>query len=96
MSVRGGRVSVRRLMIVRPAGLAELGEFALELGQRVPVPGHQHEHRELVAERGHAAFEDVAATIDDDAGQVVDQPRAVIADCGNRDELFHGFLRRAV
>ena len=84
------------LVIVRPEDFAELGEFALELGERVPVARHQQQHGELVAERRHAAFEDVAAAVDDDAGQVVDQPGAVVADGGNRDQLLHGCLRRRV
>ena len=49
--------------------------------------------RELVAERGHAAFADVAAAVDDDAGQVVDQAGAVVADGGNGDKLLHGVGR---
>ena len=75
---------------MRPDDFAELGEFALELGERVPVAGDEQQHRKLVAKRRHAAFEDVAPAVDHDTGQVEDQAGAVIADGANRDQLLHG------
>ena len=73
-----------------PRSFAQLLQLALELGERVPVAGHEQQHRELVAERGHAALEDVAAAFDHDAGQVENEARAVVADGADRDELLHG------
>jgi hypothetical protein len=62
----------------------------------VPVAAHEQQHGKLRAERGHAAFEDVATAFGDDPGQVVDETSAVITDGGNRDELLHGAFRRSV
>ena len=71
-------------------GFAQLVEFALELGQRVPVARDEQQHCKFIAERRHAAFEDVAAAFDHDAGQVVDQPGPVVANGADRDQLLHG------
>jgi len=56
----------------------------------VPVAGDQQQHRELVAEGRHPAFEHVAATVDHHARQVEHQSGAVVADGANRDQLLHG------
>ena len=79
-----------------PRCFAQLLQLALELGEGVPVAGHEQQHGELVAECGHAALEDVAAAFDHDAGQVENEARAVVADGADRDELLHGVPARRV
>ena len=54
-----------------------LFELALQLVERVPVSRNKHEHGELRAKRGHAAFLDVAVAGHDDFRDVLDDPGAI-------------------
>jgi hypothetical protein len=45
----------------------------------MPVAGYQHKHREFGAERGHAAFFDVAAAIEYDLGDILDDAGTIPA-----------------
>ena len=70
-------------------GLRELGEVGLDARDRVPVARDQHQHREIGAERRHAALADAAAAVRDDLREVVHEADAIVADGGDCDELFH-------
>jgi hypothetical protein len=68
--------------------------IGFQLRERVPVAGHQQQHREFVAERAHAAVEDVAGALEHDAREIVDQAGTVAAERGDDDEL-HRFLKQS-
>src|SRR5437763_906229 len=55
----------------------------------MPVARHEQQHRELGAEARHAALADVAARLADDAGELMNHPRAVAADRRNGQVLLH-------
>jgi hypothetical protein len=75
MSVRAALQMDAEIVALRQA--LELG---FELGERVPVAGHEQQHGELRPEVRHAAFTDIAAAFADDAGELVNHARAVAAD----------------
>ena len=66
----------------------ELVQRRFEFCRCVPVSRNKQKHRELGPQGGHSAFEDVAATLEDDMGQFVDDARPVTADSGNHDKLL--------
>ena len=70
------------------------GQTLFQLGQRVPVPGNHHQHCHLCANRAHAAFNDIAAAIEHDAGQFLDDAWGFIACSRYNDQLFHSLLRQ--
>ena len=53
------------------AVLAELIEALFEAVERVPLPGHEQQHREFGTQGRHAAFLDIAATRQNDLGQIL-------------------------
>jgi len=61
--------------------VVELLEAFFEAIERVPVAGYQHQHRKLGAERGHAAFLDIAAAIEDDFGDILNDASTVRTNC---------------
>src|SRR6185369_18087062 len=69
--------------------LREPLQLRFELGERVPVAGHEQQHGELGPEVGHAAFADVAAAFADDARQLVNHAGAVATDGRNGQVLLH-------
>src|SRR3989338_5082169 len=75
--------------------LANDRHLAFEFGDRAPTAGDKYHQRELAAEHAHTAVLDVAAVVEDDLGQLVDDAGTVLADGGNDEKLLHDGIRES-
>ncbi len=69
----------------------EVLKLGFELGNGVPIAGHQQNHGEFVAEARHAALADVAAAVADDSSEVVDETGTVWPDGRDGKVLLHSW-----
>jgi hypothetical protein len=75
---------------VQAALLRQLRQFAADALQDLLGAAHQHHHGELAAQVDHAAVLDVAAALEDELGDFIDQPRPVMADGAENGVWAHG------